>query len=522
MPDPILPAAAITEKLALRPTAVQRRRLEAMADAYRLARNWALGEWERRYLDWRTCRGCRHRATTAARKSAAAACPRCGGEWYGAGRPACNVLTALLAQLRGAGRLPDYLRTTADGGVLPAQTRNQAVADVEVAYRRWWDALGRGDKRIRRPRPHRRSARPGLYLHNQTFGVDGGAVCVAGGLGDVRLDQPVRYPSARVLSARVVRDASGRWYVCVVRELTRRRRVAPDVGVVGVDPGAKVAVTCSTGDEVDPVRVRDLRRLRRLQRRVSRRKGARKGERPSGRFRRARRAVARLHGRVSERRRNVLEVATSRLAGRARQVAVGDVRSSRIGRAGGRRKAGLNRAIAAAGIGRFRQRLAAKMAERGGVAVDVDERYTSQTCSACGAANRQMRDLRRRVMVCGSCGVETPRDVGAAVNIARRAVADGDASGPVATVPLGALAPGIGSAAGARTGRPSSRRNGRRDLRKSARTAGQPAGTVAAVAEASSPSGAPSRRLTIGRGASRRPVAVALAKCGRSPPRSGT
>ena len=46
-------------------------------------------------------------------------------------------------------------------------------------------------------------------------------------------------------------------------------------------------------------------------------------------------------------------------------------------------------------------------------------------------------------MVCESCGVETPRDVGAAVNIARRAVADGNASGPVATMPLGALAPGI-------------------------------------------------------------------------------
>ena len=110
------------------------------------------------------------------------------------------MLTALLAELRRAGRLPDYLRTTADAGVLPANTRNQAVADVEVAYRRWWDALGRGDKRIRRPRPHRRSARPAVYLHNQAFTVADGAIRVAGGLEDVRLDQPVRYPSARVLS----------------------------------------------------------------------------------------------------------------------------------------------------------------------------------------------------------------------------------------------------------------------------------------------------------------------------------
>ena len=350
-----------------------------------------------------------------------------------------------------------------------------------------------------------------------------GAIRVAGGLGAVKLCQRERYPSARVLSARVVRDAAGRWYVCVVRELTRRRRVAPDVGVVGLDPGAKVAVTCSSGDEVDPVRVRDLRRLRWLQRRVSRRRGAKRGERPSERFRVAHRAVARLHVRIAARRRDVIEVATARLASRARRVAVGDVRSNRIGRARGRRKAGLNRAIAAAELGGFRLRLAAKMAERGGVAVDVDERYTSQTCLSCGAFNRQLRDLRRRVMVCGSCGVETPRDVGAAVNIAARAVADGNASGPVATSPLGALAPEIGRAAGARTRRPSSRRNGRGDLRKSASTAGQPAGTVAAVGEASSPSGAPSTRrrrardvasakgFLFDRASQRRPTAAELA-----------
>ena len=287
MPGTILPASAITEKLAFRPTAAQRRRLESMADAYRRARNWALSEWERRYLDWRTCR-CGHRATTAARKSAPA-CPRCGARlgWFAEARPTRNALSAQLRELRECIHLPDYLRTTADGGVLLAVSRNQAVANVEVAYRRWWDALGRGDGRIRSPRPHPRSARPAIYLHNQVFTVAEGAIRVAGGLGAVKLCQRERYPSARVLSARVVRDAAGRWYVCVVRELTRRRRVAPDVGVVGVDPAAKVAVTCSTGDEVDPVRLRDLRRLRRLQRRVSRRRGAKRGERPRSGSRRS-------------------------------------------------------------------------------------------------------------------------------------------------------------------------------------------------------------------------------------------
>ena len=160
MPDPILPASAITEKLALRPTAAQGRRLESMADAYRRARNWALSEWERRYLDWRTCR-CGHRATTAARKFAPA-CPRCGARhgWFAEARPTRNALSAQLRELRECVRLPDYLRTTADGGVLPALSRNQAVADVEVAYRPggmpWGAATGGSARRGRivgRPGP---------------------------------------------------------------------------------------------------------------------------------------------------------------------------------------------------------------------------------------------------------------------------------------------------------------------------------------------------------------------------------
>ena len=52
-----------------------------------------------------------------------------------------------------------------------------------------------------------------------------------------------------------------------------------------------------------------------------------------------------------------------------------------------RQKAGLNRAIAAASIGRFRIRLRAKILDRAEGVVDVDERYTSQTCTACGAGN---------------------------------------------------------------------------------------------------------------------------------------
>ena len=205
----------ITEKLALRPTAAQGRRLEAMAHAYREARNWALSEWERQYRD----------------PSARVVDPSTGEVLLevpvvdGRARPTGRLIVGLLSRIRRLGQLPTYLRSTADGGVLPALSRNQAVADVVVAYRRWWDALKRRDRRIRRPRPRRASARPGLYLHNQTFAVVDGAIRVTG-LGSVKLDRLERYPSARVLSARVVRDVRG----ALVRVRRPRARPAPADG----------------------------------------------------------------------------------------------------------------------------------------------------------------------------------------------------------------------------------------------------------------------------------------------------
>ena len=122
-----------------------------MAHAYREARNWALSEWERQYRD----------------PSARVVDPSTGEVLLevpvvdGRARPTGRLIVGLLSRIRRLGQLPAYLRSTADGGVLPALSRNQAVADVEVAYRRWWDALKRGDRRIRRPRPRRASARPG-------------------------------------------------------------------------------------------------------------------------------------------------------------------------------------------------------------------------------------------------------------------------------------------------------------------------------------------------------------------------
>jgi len=68
---------------------------------------------------------------------------------------------------------------------------------------------------------------------------------------------------------------------------------------------------------------------------------------------------------------------------------------------------------------RFRQKLSSKCAFYGINYLEVNEAYTSQTCSHCGLrrkANRKYRGL----YVCNSCGIALNADVNGAINILQK------------------------------------------------------------------------------------------------------
>jgi len=71
----------------------------------------------------------------------------------------------------------------------------------------------------------------------------------------------------------------------------------------------------------------------------------------------------------------------------------------------------------------FRNMLRYKLARRQAQYVDVNERYTSQTCSACGcipaSSPKGMGALGIRHWDCSECGASHNRDVNAARNILR-------------------------------------------------------------------------------------------------------
>lgn len=77
------------------------------------------------------------------------------------------------------------------------------------------------------------------------------------------------------------------------------------------------------------------------------------------------------------------------------------------------------KAVSDAGWSSFRNMLRYKAIGHGAEYVEADERYTTQTCSACGARSgpKGRKGLDVREWDCSECGTVHDRDVNAAINI---------------------------------------------------------------------------------------------------------
>ena len=178
--------------------------------------------------------------------------------------------------------------------------------------------------------------------------------------------------------------------------------------VVGVDVGVKDLLVVATSDGVEVARIaapkpltRAQSRLRAAQRRAARRCGPYDPEtktrrEPSKRWQRANARVGRIHATVAAIRAQEIHQATTALATRHEVVAVEKLSAKNLGRRGGRRKRGLNRALGDAALGRIRTQLDYKTRWYGTALVTAPRLYPSTNCvhaaerkpnSACGIAS---------------------------------------------------------------------------------------------------------------------------------------
>lgn len=244
--------------------------------------------------------------------------------------------------------------------------------------------------------------------------------------------------TARILSATLTEDSTGRWHVAFQTLVRRGVAVPGHVGrsphpVVGVDVGVKadslLVVATPDGREIDRVPApkslaKAQARLRALQRRAARQLGpydpATKTTRaPSKRWITQQRRIRRTHAHAAAIRRDVLHKHTSTLAQRHQVVTVETLNASGMRSAGGARKRGLNRALADAAPAEIRRMLGYNTRWYDSTLVAADRYHpSSKTCSGCGRRKPNLT-LADRTYVCHHCDLMIDRDLNAAINLAR-------------------------------------------------------------------------------------------------------
>jgi putative transposase len=207
-----------------------------------------------------------------------------------------------------------------------------------------------------------------------------------------------------------IKREGAHWYAvftCNTGEREAERSAAS--AAVGIDVGIKSFLTTSDGRAVENPRTLKASegRLKKAQRRLSHKK------RGSGKRRRARARLAKLHRKIANRRKDFLHKLSRKLVNRYDLICFEDLNI-----AGMLKNHKLAKHIADAAWGMFLRMLVYKAEGAGKRAVNVAARYTSQECSGC--REKVLKALSVRWHTCSHCGLELHRDHNAARNILKR------------------------------------------------------------------------------------------------------
>jgi putative transposase len=328
-------------------------------------------------------------------------------------------------------------------GEVSAVVLQQALADLNAAYRNFLDSAGGKRKgpeaappRFRSRKDKRQAIR---FTANARFKVlDSGRLRLPKiGEVEVRWSRPL---PAAASSVTVIRDAAGRYFASFVVDVTPQP--LPETGrECGIDLGLGHFAVLDDGTKVSAPRFlrRAEKKLKRAQRDLSRK------QKGSANREKARVKVARAHARVSDARRDFHHKLSTKII-RENQAVYAEDLSVR-----GLARTRLAKSVHDAGWSAFAGMLEYK-AKLYGRTFARTGRFepTSQVCSACGVKDGP-KPLSVREWTCPACGTIHDRDVNAARNIAAlgRREAQNARGGDARPVPALAVAGEAGSLRGA-------------------------------------------------------------------------
>jgi len=189
-------------------------------------------------------------------------------------------------------------------------------------------------------------------------------------------------------------DSRGRWYFNVVVEVEAEQGTGKEA--VGIDLGCKETATDSTGYKIKG------REYRKLEAKLGIAQRAKNKAR-----------VKAIHAKIKNRRADTLHKYSRKLVNENAAIFVGNVSSK------GLVKTKMAKSVLDAGWSTLKTLLEYKSAHAGIVFEEVNEAYTTQTCSCCGSRQNSPKGragLGIREWTC-ECGVTHDRDINAAMNI---------------------------------------------------------------------------------------------------------
>jgi IS605 OrfB family transposase len=200
-------------------------------------------------------------------------------------------------------------------------------------------------------------------------------------------------------------DSRGRWYLNVNVEAPEFEGPKPEVthgNAVGIDLGLKEFACVSDGERVEASRF-----YRDLEPELAAAQRAKKKDR-----------VRAIHAKIGNRRKDTLHQLSTKLVRMNGAIFVGDVDARALA------KTRIAKSVLDAGWSMFRTILRYKCDRAGVWFSEVNERFTTRDCHACGARSGPagVEGLVMRAWSCSRCGAHHDRDVNAAVNIRNRGV----------------------------------------------------------------------------------------------------
>ena len=193
----------------------------------------------------------------------------------------------------------------------------------------------------------------------------------------------------------LVQDARGNWYACVtVKEFPK---LVCGQGKAGIDLGCKDAAVSSDGDKLQTKITHKYAKKLAIAQRAKNKK-----------------RVRAIHTKIKNTRKDLTHKFTSKLVKANNLIVVGKIKSKSF------TSSKLAKSVYDAGWFEIKRQLTYKCKHAGCHYVEVNEAYTTQTCSCCGSRQdspKGRKGLGVREWFCSSCKTVHQRDVNGAKNI---------------------------------------------------------------------------------------------------------